>query len=78
MKTKALRELANQHVGVGTKIKVNAPDQMGVSKFNGQKGEIIKLDCEYNPIPTIELESGKRLAVELKYLVYPKQSNLFG
>lgn len=78
MKTKALRELDRQHVDKGTLVMVNAPDEMRVSKFNGQKGKIVELNCETNPIPTIELErSGKRLAVELKHLIYPKQASLF-
>lgn len=77
-KTKALRDLDQQHVEAGTIVKVNAPENMRVAKFNGEKGHIVELKCGTNPIPVIQLErSGKRLAVELRHLVYPKQSSLF-
>ena len=77
MKSKALRELDRQDVGPGTVVKVNAPESLRVAKFNGQKGRIVSLKCDANPIPIIELDSGPRLAVELKHLIYPKQSSLF-
>ena len=76
-KQKALRELERQHVTEGTAVMVQAPESMRVAKFNGRKGHIIELNCGTNPIPTIELHDGTRLAVELKHLVYPKQSSLF-
>ena len=77
MKSKALQDLKRQDVGPDTLVKVNAPESLRVSKFNGRKGRIVKFHCETNPIPTIELDDGTRLAVELKHLIYPKQSSLF-
>lgn len=76
-KSKQLRELDRQDVGPGTLVKVNVPEDMRAAKFNGQKGEIVKFQCKENPIPIIELHNGPKLAIELKYLIYPKQESLF-
>jgi len=76
-KTKKLRELEQKHISKGTPVMIRAPESMRVSKFNGRKGEIKRIKCGYNPIPEIELEDGTQLAVELKYLVIPQQTNLF-
>ena len=76
-KTKQLRQLDRQHVGVGTLVMINVPDDHRQAKWNGQKGTIQKLECNYNPIPIVQLHSGKALAVELKHLIYPRQESLF-
>lgn len=76
-KSPLITNLERENVKVGTPVRVNVPAEMRASKFNGMTGQILSFACDHNPIPTIKLDNGIELAVELKHLDYFKQSSLF-
>lgn len=75
-RSKALRELADKGIDVDTRCRIAAPPEAKAHKWQGQAGTIIEWNFPENPIPTIELDSGTRLAVELKHLKFNVQTSL--